>query len=360
MHIPDFRARSVDTKTPRFRAWPGLALLLAFVLAGPAREARANCGAEGCPLDPQGPESAAGRFSLDFNYQYIEQDRYWSGHHSITAAEALAEEGGAGHILEQLTLTRTFQATARARVTARLLVTAGLPYLDRIHRHALEHHEGLSIPAEWHMKGLGDATLMAHWTALDGTLPGRGSLSLQIGVKLPTGERHVEEIDDEAPEPAARLGSGSTDGVVGAQVAFPIPVRSLDGLDGTIPLSLGVSARFNGRGTEEYRMGNNWFANLGAAYPVVRRARLLAQINAAWYAADDPGLTDADPHSIGGFSLLASPGVRIDLLPGVTAFGYYQFRLYQQTRGAQLVAPYHLSLGLNYTLGSSSSPASAR
>lgn len=337
---------------PGSRRRQGLVLMMIAALTASARVAGANCGAEGCPLAPQGPEAASGRISLDFNFQYIEQDRYWSGRHSITADEALAEEGGTGHILEQLTLTRTFQTTARARVTDRLLVTAAIPYQDRTHRHALQHHQGLLIPSEWRMKGLGDATVMAHWTALDGTLPGRGSLSVQMGVKLPTGEREVEEIDGEAPEPSARLGSGSTDGVVGAQVAFPIPVRSLDGLQGTIPLSLGVSARFNGRGTEEYRMGNDWFANLAAAYPIVRWARILGQVNASWYAADDPGLTDANPHTIGGFSLLASPGVRMDLLPGMTAFGYYQFRLYQYTRGAQLVSPHHLSLGLAYTLGS--------
>lgn len=32
-------------------------------------------------------------------------------------------------------------------------------------------------------------------------------------------------------------------------------------------------------------------------------------------------------------------------------FGYYQFRLYQHTNRPQLVAPYHLSVGLGYSLG---------
>lgn len=330
------------------------ALLVAAGLAFPAVRAAANCGAEGCPLAPQGPESGTGRFSLDFGYQYIEQNRYWDGHNSITADEALAAEGGDNHILEQLTLTRSFMATARGRLTDRLLVTASLPYIDRVHRHSLEHVAGGPIPSEWHMRGLGDATLMGHWTAFPGNLPGHGALTLQVGVKLPTGKTDVEPIDDETPEPSARPGSGSTDATVGAQLAFAIPVQALDGLHGTVPLSFGVSARFNGKGTEEYKMGNEVLASVGAAYPLVRWARLLAQVNASWRSRDDVGLTDANAHSIGGTAVFASPGARFDITPSVSAFGYYQFRLYQYTRGAQLVAPHHLSFGLAYTLGSTS------
>src|SRR5205814_783919 len=92
-----------------------LIAMLGALLADP-RAAAANCGAEGCPLAPQGPDAAIGRSSLDFGYQYVEQDRFWDGAHSISSAEFLAAESNEAHILEQFTLTRTFLATGRVRV----------------------------------------------------------------------------------------------------------------------------------------------------------------------------------------------------------------------------------------------------
>ena len=69
------------------------------------------------------------------------------------------------------------------------------------------------------------------------------------------------------------------------------------------------------------------------------------------HARDNVGTTDAEPHSTGSTALFASPGLSLAIVPGMSMFGYYQFRLYEHTNGPQLTAPYHLSLGLGYTLG---------
>ena len=37
-----------------------------------AAPAAANCGAEGCPLNPQGLETSARRWSFDLGYQYVD------------------------------------------------------------------------------------------------------------------------------------------------------------------------------------------------------------------------------------------------------------------------------------------------
>src|SRR5262249_23672681 len=139
---------------------------LALVLGALARPALANCGAEGCPFTPAGPEASLGRFALDLGYQRVEQNRIWDGTHEISPAEALAAEGGAGHVLEQLTRTSTFLVTGRATLNRRLTVSAAVPYIDRIHRHTLEHHAGFFIPSEWHMTGVGDATLIGQLRVL--------------------------------------------------------------------------------------------------------------------------------------------------------------------------------------------------
>src|SRR5215831_7425230 len=136
----------------RLGAWAGPLCGLALALAAAPRFAAANCGAEGCPLQPQGPEVQLGRYSLDFSYQYIEANQLWSGTREITPEEALAAEGGAGHTLEQLTLTRSYITNGRARITNWLMLTATVPYIDRVHTHTLEHHTGYFIPSTWHMK----------------------------------------------------------------------------------------------------------------------------------------------------------------------------------------------------------------
>jgi hypothetical protein len=334
----------------------GRSILLAVALGwitvtATAGAAGANCGAEGCPLAPQGPEAAQGRFSFDFGYQFVEANRSWDGNQEISAEQALEAEGGLGHVVEQLTLTRALLFNARARVTDRLLLTASVPYIDRVHRHALAHHAGFFIPSEWHMKGPGDASVMAHWTVLGGSGRSAGSLILQAGLKLPTGETKVEELDGETPEPPSRPGSGSTDAMLGATYVRPLTMRTLNGQSAAVPLSVGVSTRLNGRGSEDYRMGNEWLASLGGGYALTRQLQLLAQLNASAHSRDEIGNTDATPHNTGSTALFASPGLRVEIVPGMSAFAYYQFRLVEHTNGPQLVAPYHVIFGMGYALG---------
>ena len=328
-----------------------IAGLLGLAALGCPRVAGANCGAEGCPLAPQGPESTIGRYSFNVGYQYVEASRSWDGNHEISADEALAIEGGLGHIVEQLTLTRSWFVTARAGLTDRLFLTGTLPYVDRIHRHALAHHAGYFITSEWHMQGLGDASMLANWVLLKPADPRGSSLVIQAGAKLPTGETHAEEIDGESPEPPARPGTGSTDALFGAQFRHSFVAPTLGGKSSSVPLSLSVTARVNGTGTESYRIGNEWQADLGTAYALTHGVQLLAQINMSAHGRDDVGTTDAEPHSTGATALFASPGLRLEVVPGMSVFGYYQMRLYEHTNGPQLVAPYHLSLGLGYALG---------
>lgn len=332
----------------RIARFAALAALGLAALA-PPRAADANCGAESCPLASRGPEASLGRFSFGVRYQFVEQDRLWDGSHEIGAAD-VQHAGGAAPEIEQLTRTRSWSMDARARLLPRLELSLAVPYLDRVHRHALEHHAGFFIESEWHMKGMGDATAIASWTAIVPAAGGGASLVLQAGAKLPTGETSAGEVGGEQPEPPARLGTGSTDFVAGASYRRAFAVRSLSGATTALPISLGASARVNGRGTDRYRSGNEWQVDLGTAYPLVHSLRVLAQVNASGHQRDQVGDTGAVPHHTGGTTVFASPGLQARLLPGVSAFGYYQFRLWQHTNGPQLVSPYHLVLGLGCSL----------
>lgn len=325
------------------------AVLAVLALLAAARPAAANCGAEGCPLAPRGPETAFGRFSFGVDYTFVEQNRLWDGNREVSDAQALAAEGGIGHVLEQLTSTRTWLGVARARVSDRLLLIATLPYLDRVHQHTLEHHTNFFIPSEWHLRGVGDGTLVGMWTAL--ASPAAGDLTLEAGVKLPTGARGAPVVNGDQPEPPARLGTGSTDFTAGFEYRWRFATRTLGGAVASVPLGVTTLVRVNGRGTDQYRMANEWQLDASGSYPLGRRVAVLAQVNGAVRGRDDVGTTDAEPHSTGSASLYASPGLRLDVVPGVSAFGYYQFRLYEHTNGPQLVAPYHFALGLAYAIG---------
>lgn len=326
---------------------PPVLLLLAAALL--ARPAGANCGAEACPLAPMGPEAPLGRVAFGLRYQAIDQDRLWDGTHAVDAA-GLYEEGGEPHAVEQLTRTRSWSLDARANVLPRLQLSVAVPWLDRVHRHAIEHHPGFLLASEWRMRGIGDATALAGWTALAPAAPGGGTLVLQAGAKLPTGETDAGDVGGEQPEPPARLGTGSTDFVAGVQYRRAFAVRSLAGVTSELPLSVGASVRVNGRGSERYRSGTEWQADLGGSYPIVGAVRALAQVNASGHGRDQVGDTDAEPHHTGGVAVFASPGLQAELLPGVSAFGSCQLRLWQRTNGPQLVSPYHLVFGLGGSL----------
>jgi len=325
-----------------------LALAVALALVAPARSF-ANCGAEGCPLDPHGLEASARRWTLDFGYQRVDQDRTWDGTHQVNGPEE------AGHITELFTRTNTWSLNGRAQVLPSLRLSATLPYLDREHAHEASHelHPGhfVTTRAEWKYEGLGDATLLAQWAALGSPESGPGALTLQGGAKLPTGKRHVEEVDGEEPEPPARPGTGSTDALAGLQLLRSWHLPTFGGRSTTLPLVASAMARWNGRGTDGYRMGNEWHTSLSTSYELGRGVSLLAQANAVFHSRDEVGNTDAEPHHTGGTSVFATPGLRLELPGGSSVYGYWQVRAYERTNGPQLVAPSHLILGASFGLG---------
>ena len=199
------------------------------------------------------------------------------------------------------------------------------------------------------MQGLGDASLLGNWRATGDSHADIGALTLQAGVKFPTGETHVEEQGGEEPEPPARLGTGSFDGLLGATLvhAFGVPIP---GGHGAMPVGVSVLGRVNGKGTDDYQVGNQLLGNLTTSYPVAPWANLLFQVNGVIHERDDVGNTDAEPHETGSETLYLTPGASVRLPGGVAAYGYWQIRTYAHTNGPQLVAPSHFLFGLNYAL----------
>ena len=321
------------------------AALAGTILFACARHAGANCGAEGCPLSPYGLEGSDRSWSFDVGYQYIAQDRLWNG-----TREASGHEED-GHTIERFTRSKIWTLNGRTQVLPSLRITGILPYVERRHAHEHELHPGHLVPSQWEYEGLGDATLLAHWRALGAPGYGAGALTIQAGAKLPTGKRHVELVDGEEPEPPARLGSGSTDVIAGLQLMRHFSVPAPGGASPTLPLVLSALGRWNGRGTDDYRMGDEWHVSLSSAYNVWSRVSLLGQVNALFHGRDEAGTTHAEPHHTGGRTVFATPGVRVVLPGGSAVYGYWQARLYEDSNGPQLIADDHWILGVSYGLG---------
>lgn len=338
----------------RVRAAAAIRIALVAIALG-AETARATCGAEGCPIVRSGADT--GRFDFDLRYQEVTQDRLWNGSDATTLEALIADTQAHGEV-ELYTRTRAWVAEGRARLNERWAVSASLPYLQREHRHWLRHTPRFDarFVDTFEYEGLGDATVLGQFAALRRT--GGPHVTLQGGVKLPTGRQHVPEEErdnfgfESHLEPAARPGSGSTDWLAGITFAQPLPWR------GALPVTASVLMRWNGLGTEDYRMGEELQAALAAGFAPTRRVTLLAQLNWATHGADiarehEEGAEPSHGESLhsGMRALFLTPGVSIEVAQGLSVFALYQARLWTHTESAAIVAGDHLLLGTSFALG---------
>jgi len=317
--------------------------MCSLVLASPAH---ATCGAESCPLVNDALH-AGGRIAFDVRVQEATQDRLWNGTASTTVADVVSGAESHGEI-ELYTHTRTVLAEARLRVTDRLSLTATLPWMDREHRHALAHTSTFD-PATvdtWRYRGFADATVLGSYHLL-GSHHGL-SVMLQAGAKLPTGLAHVDgEVRDNAGfesalEPSARPGTGSLDAIAGVTLSHPLPVP------GMRPLAVSLQQRWTGKGTDDYEVGDETMAGAATAFGLGERLTLLAQVNYARHAADVSAEASEASHSAIQ-SLYVTPGARVRLAAGVSAYGMLQWRAWTKSEEATVVAPRHLMVGLRWS-----------
>jgi hypothetical protein len=310
--------------------------------------ARATCGAESCPLVRSGMGADAGRFSFDLRFQEVTQDRFWNAGGESSLEETIADAEQHGEV-ELFTRTRSWVAEVRASLTDRLSAVATLPYLDREHRHWLRHTPVFNpmFVDVWKYQGLGDATVLGHFAAVRGE---GASLTLQAGVKLPTGRRHLpDEARDNfgfesALEPAARPGTGSTDWLVGAIGSRALPWRR------TLPLTASVLARLNTKGTDDYRVGNELQAGLASGWAAHERLTLLGQVNFAGHGKDVSAEASEASHS-GMRALFVTPGLSVGVSHGLVVYGLYQARVWGHTDEATVVARDHVMVGTAYAFG---------
>ncbi|HKS24919.1 MAG TPA: hypothetical protein VJZ76_19140 [Thermoanaerobaculia bacterium] len=294
-----------------------------------AASAFASCGSSSCPLDLH----ALGlldnaRFVLDLSFQSIDQDhvRRQSGDFEIEHDE-----------LRTLNRLTTLQLTARVAPRWQLGVTA--PFVSRTHEH-VERDSGDF--ERWRFGAFGDAAVQARFRAAQ-------SLWLTAGVKLPTGAQHETNGDEEA-EVTIQPGTGSTDVTLGATwqggLVRDTGVSGPMGSATLIPLFASASYRRNGRGTHDYRRGNELQVSAGSEYPLTQSLHVLGQLNLRRLAKDDAGLTEENPELTGGTYLYVSPGLRFLAGGGTSLYGYVQLPVMQRVNGVQLVSHRNVLVGI--------------
>jgi len=327
-------------------------VLAALAALAPGRAAA--CSAEERPFMPDGLGSRARRATLTLRFESSTQDQLWNGGSAAERDQLIREQfapTGARHeALELYTHTSTWILDGRARVNDRFELTASLPYLQREHRHMLVHAPfyNPAFEDEWKYEGLGDAIALGHLRALGGREA--ASITVQAGVKLPTGLRHVNDQEKtnlgfhSMLEPPVRPGTGSTDWLAGALLAQPLPWR------GAQPIAASVLLRWNGKGAEGYRVGNQLQAGLGTGYVPVSWLTLIVQANYVANTADASGdpLMGAHPAQR---ALYLSPGATLRVTGLFSMYALYQSRVWGHTDDPNVVGENQLLIGTALTPG---------
>ena len=336
---------------PRRGADWGLALLamVALVLA-PGRAAA--CTAEACPFQRDALGAQPRRATLTIRFEQSTQDQLWNGSSEADRDQLIRDmffSGGGRHeALELYTRTSAWILDGQARVNDRLVLTASLPYLQREHRHALAHAPIYrpTFEDEWKYEGLGDAVTMGHYRAWG--QPERRSLTLQAGVKLPTGMRHVpdqEKLNLGLPsmlEPSVRPGTGSTDWLAGLLAAQPLPWSGMQ------PLTAQVLFRWNGKGAEGYTLGDQVQAGAGTGYMPFHWLTLVLQANYVGNQADTAGEPTMGAHPAQR-ALYVSPGATLRVTPQLSIYSLYQSRVWGRSDEPNVVGRDQLLIGTAFT-----------
>ena len=290
----------------------------------------ASCGSESCPLDHMS-RWTENPFSFEVTYQYIDQDQPKIGTEDATVGEIQR------HHDEVRTLNRMTTARAVYRPGA-WSFTASIPWVDRYHEH-IHHDLGEDEVERFNYSGIGDLEVATLRSFGGGESRRRGFVS--AGVKMPTGDTSVPNEDGDQPEPAARPGSGSWDALAGMGVEWQL------GESRAVPLRLSVTGRYNGFGTEDYRIGPEVQAHLGTEYPLMRSLSLLAQANFRVRGQDDVGSSGVNEEDTGGTMLFLSPGVRASVSHAASLYALVQIPVYQRVNGIQIVSDGNLYVGMS-------------
>ncbi|MCI0330993.1 MAG: hypothetical protein L0196_08645 [candidate division Zixibacteria bacterium] len=301
-----------------------------------AAKTLASCGAAICPLNTH-QSLNGGQLQLRLSHEYINQNEIYTGSKkSFIGALPSAHD-------EVKTINQRTVLEGQYGITKAWGAGIELPFIIREHSHIED-----SALEVFNFEGLGDATITGQHGFNFGSVISPARLDFKAGIKVPTGLTDAKNDEGEQAEVTVQSGTGSWDGIFGANLQIPLfTVPSLSGgLYSKLPLSAGVSYRLSGKGTDDYQFGNEVLAHLGTEYQMFPRLSLLFQANGRWQDFADVGATGEFRSNTGGTWIYASPGLSFRLTDALSAYSYAQIPVYQKVNGIQQVSKLNWQFGL--------------
>ena len=296
----------------------------------------ASCGAAFCTIntswDVQGAWMEPG-IRADLRYEYIKQDQPLAGTEEVAVGEI------PGHHDEISTVNRNWLASIAYTLNQDWSFSVLLPVVDRKHRH-IHNHMGAALLDSWEFSELGDVRVTARrrLATFEDARPSLSTVSLDMGLKLPTGDTDVENDEGLAAERSLQPGSGTTDLLAGLAYSRLLPLKGLSWfVHGELQVPLDYA--------DGYKSGRRVAADAGLRYAANDRLSWLLQLNAL-HRARDSG-PQAEPENSGGRFLFIAPGVSYAFSPAFQLYAFVQLPVYQKVKGVQLVADYATVIGVS-------------
>ena len=305
------------------------------------------CASCGCSLsnDPITgyTESAGWRINLD--YTFINQNQLRHGSNTATESQAF----GDGQEAEHKTTNRYTNVGITYSPNADWNFKAIIPFTSRSHSTYADGDPATDPLISSHDSGLGDIKLIASY---QGILP-KHNLGVQLGIKLPTGnygggnpivgKTPTKFSDGTALDASLQLGTGSTDLIVGAYY-YQALSESFDGfINGQFQTA--ISQKLD-QPDADYRPGNQASLNFGVRYQGFEKVIPQLQVNATHKTHDQGALSG--PGTAGTIVYL-SPGLTVNVMKDVQAYGFLQVPIHSQLSDYQLLPRWTATVGLSYS-----------
>ena len=318
-----------------------VSLLVVVVSAFVSPYSFANCGSSSCPIDHHS-YMMPGMFRIGVSYESIKMVKLQFGTKSVSVGQIPVDHD------ELETLNQRTSVNADYGVSSRLSFNVMTPYIVREHSHIHHGDQGDELE-HWNFSGVGDVVVHGTYVLQQSMDPEVPYFALTAGVKLPTGATNKSNERGEQAEVTIQPGTGSFDGVASLNGRFNLgTVKSLNGLYTFLPLTSNITVRVNGKGKNDYRIGNEIVASFGTSVELDQRFRLLLQFNARSMGHSDVGATDEESSHTGGTWIFLTPGIGSELFSNINLFVYAQIPLYQNVNGVQQVAGVNVQAGISY------------
>ena len=299
--------------------------------------------------------SATPGWRVNLEYTYIDQDQLRIGTRTATPAEVVnnpANPALGGGEIEKQTINRYLTLGINYRPSADWNFNVLVPYVVRSHTTYGTQLQPYT-PAETapdqisgaRVSNLGDVKLLGSY---QGLLPTQ-NLGLQLGVKLPTGQYGTAVDFNSGPNAGSPLdaslqaGTGSTDVIVGAYY-YQALSQNFDIFLNTQFQS--AVAHKQSQPGNDFRPGNSVTFSVGLRYAANPRWIPQVQLNLLHKSRDQGALADT-AETIGTVAYL-SPGLTVQVLQKLHAYGVFQVPVYSNLDGYQLFPHWTATVGLSY------------